>query len=129
MNGIEYLEEKVVNLERKSIDNVDIAKIKREIEKMNRKRNGDWKKGGKMRVALIYTLIYTGLRVSELVGLNQLDLDISERTGTIQVRGKGNKARTVPAPKELRRKLAEYLGERTDDHPAVFLSKSECPHK
>lgn len=47
-------EEKVVSMERKSIDNIDIAKIKREIEKMNRKLNGDWKKGGKMRVAVIY---------------------------------------------------------------------------
>lgn len=122
MNGIDYPEEKIVSIERKSIDNVDIAKVKREIEKMNRKRNGDWKKGGKMRVALVYTLIYTGLRVSELVNLNKDDLDIRERTGTIQVRGKGNKARTVPVPKELRRKLAEYLNERTDGHSALFIS-------
>lgn len=122
MNGIEYPEEKFVSIERKSIDNVDVSKIKREIEKMNRKMNGDWKRGGKMRVALVYTLIYTGLRVSELVSLNRDDLDIRERTGTISVRGKGNKARTVPAPKELRRKLAEYLSERTDDYAALFIS-------
>lgn len=125
MNGIEYPEEKVVNIERKSIDGVDIAKIKREIEKMNRKLNGEWKKGGKMRVALIYTLIYTGLRVTELVNLDRNNLDIRERTGTIQVRGKGNKARTVPAPKELRRKLAEYLNEREDKHSALFISNRQ----
>ncbi|ASV70190.1 tyrosine-type recombinase/integrase [Cytobacillus kochii] len=122
MNGIEYPEEKIVSMERKSVDSVDIAKIKREIEKMNRKLNGEWKKGGKMRVALIYTLIYTGLRVSELVNLNKSHIDIRERTGTIQVSGKGNKARTVPAPKELRRKLTEYMSEREDNHPAVFIS-------
>ncbi|MFS0593197.1 tyrosine-type recombinase/integrase [Cytobacillus horneckiae] len=125
MNVIEYPEEKVVSLERKSIDNIDIAKIKREIEKMNRKLNGDWKKGGKMRVALIYTLIYTGLRVTELVNLNKDDLDIRERTGTIQVIGKGNKSRTVPAPKELRRKLTEYLSEREDNSPVLFISNRE----
>jgi site-specific recombinase XerD len=122
MNGIEYPEEKVVSMERKSIDNIDIAKIKREIEKMNRKLNGDWKKGGKMRVAVIYSLIYTGLRVSELLNLNRDDLDVRERMGSIQVRGKGNKERTVPAPKELRRKLVEYLSERTDGNPALFVS-------
>lgn len=57
MNGVEYREEKSVSIERKSIENVDIAKIKLEIEKMNPKRNGDWKKGGKIRVTLLYTLI------------------------------------------------------------------------
>ncbi|MGX1266797.1 site-specific recombinase XerD [Rossellomorea marisflavi] len=122
MNGIEYPEEKIVSMERKSIDNIDIAKIKREIEKMNRKLNGDWKKGGKMRVALIYSLIYTGLRVSELVNLNQSDIDLRERTGSITTKGKGNKERTIPAPKELRRKLTEYLGEREDHNPALFVS-------
>lgn len=122
MNGIEYPEEKIVSMERKSIDNIDIAKIKREIEKMNRKLNGDWKKGGKMRVALIYSLIYTGLRVSELVNLNQSDIDLRERTGSITTKGKGNKERTIPAPKELRRKLTEYLGEREDQNPALFIS-------
>lgn len=122
MNGIEYPEEKVVSMERKSIDNIDIARIKREIEKMNRKLNGNWKKGGKMRVSVIYSLIYTGLRVSELVNLNREYLDVRERSGVLRVRGKGNKERTVPVPKELRRKLMEYLGERTDDPPALFVS-------
>lgn len=52
--------------------------------------------------------------------MNITDLDIRERTDTISVRGKGNKARTVPAPKELRRKLADYLSKRTDGHTALF---------
>jgi integrase len=80
------------------------------------------KKSGKMRVSVIYSLIYTGLRVSELVNLNREYLDVRERSGVLRARGKGNKERTVPVPKELRRKLMEYLGERTDDHPALFVS-------
>ncbi|WP_274857026.1 hypothetical protein [Bacillus methanolicus] len=52
-----------------------------------------------------------------------------ERTGSIHVRGKGNKEQTVPTPKELRRKLMEYLSERTDSNPALFVSNRGAAHQ
>lgn len=107
----------------KSLDKNDINKIKREIEQMNKKRDGSWKIGGKMRVALFYTMIHTGIRVFELVGLNKENvLELSERKGTLGLVGKGGQYREVPIPKELRFKLIEYLEEREDENEALFVT-------
>jgi site-specific recombinase XerD len=60
--------------------------------------------------AIIMTLLFSGLRVSELVELVVDDITISDRIGSIRVRaGKGNKYRTVPIEKELRKCLADNL--------------------
>jgi site-specific recombinase XerD len=65
--------------------------------------------------AIIMTLLFSGLRVSELVELTTDDVAISERSGSIRVRaGKGNKYRMVPIGKELRKCLSDFLiAERT----------------
>ena len=63
-----------------------------------------------LRDASMLELLYaTGLRVSELVGLDQarLNLDI----GYVLVSGKGNKQRVVPMGDPARRKLERYLEE------------------
>lgn len=62
--------------------------------------------------AIILTLLLTGVRVSELIGLKPADVIISERKGTLTVRGKGNKTRTIPLPSDLRDCLAEYIVEK-----------------
>ena len=62
--------------------------------------------------AIISTLLYTGLRVGELVSLQVDDVTLSERKGVIQVRAeaaKGGKERDVPVPKKAREILREYL--------------------
>ena len=67
--------------------------------------------------AIIYTLLYTGLRVGELAHLKIEDVTLSERKGTIVIRGehaKGGKQRHVPVPQEARRRLVAYL----EEHPA-----------
>jgi site-specific recombinase XerD len=61
--------------------------------------------------AIILTMLMTGVRVSELVNLKPTDIVISERKGTLTVRGKGNKTRTIPMPSDLRNCLGEYLVE------------------
>lgn len=74
----------------------------------------------------------SGLRVSELVGLNRSDTDLSGRL--IKVRGKGKKERIVPITRNSARWIQEYLehpereqdceGHRKEkDHDAVFLNK------
>ncbi|TLN00650.1 integrase [bacterium] len=64
----------------------------------------------KRNTAIIFTLLFAGLRVSELVSLKPDDVSLSERKGIIIVRaGKGNKRRVVPIPRDSRECLGEYL--------------------
>ncbi|HUB77231.1 MAG TPA: tyrosine-type recombinase/integrase, partial [Bryobacteraceae bacterium] len=72
--------------------------------------------------AILELLYGCGVRVSELAGLNLLDLDRSERW--MRVRGKGRKERQVPMPGKAAEALERYLAERpvVRDEPAVFLN-------
>lgn len=66
-----------------------------------------------LRDAAILELLYsTGIRVSELVGLNVRDVDWSN--GTIKVYGKGAKERIVPFGKPARVALQRYLEKRNE---------------
>jgi integrase/recombinase XerD len=61
-----------------------------------------------MRDRLILEMLYaTGMRISELVGLNLGDVDISERLVTC--RGKGGKWRIVPFGRTTHESLEPYL--------------------
>jgi site-specific recombinase XerD len=77
--------------------------------------------------AIISVLLYTGLRVGELVALNLDDVKLSERKGVIQVRAevaKGDKERAVPVPKRAREALQAYLDVRPpDSHEALFIGR------
>ena len=65
-----------------------------------------------LRDRVIFELLYgAGLRVSELVGLNVLDLDCRERW--IRVRGKGRKERQVPFGARAGEALDRYLAARS----------------
>jgi integrase/recombinase XerC len=76
-------------------------------------------------VAILETLYATGIRVSELAGLDLDDLDAHRRT--LRVLGKGRKERTVPIGGPALRALAVWLnGPRQrlagpEAGPAVFL--------
>ena len=78
--------------------------------------------------AMFETLYSTGLRVSELSGMNTGDLDMQQCT--VRVRGKGNKERVVPigekalaAITRYREKLFQEKKDRKDPKP-VFLNKN-----
>jgi integrase/recombinase XerC len=65
-----------------------------------------------VRDKAIMELFYSsGLRLSELLGLDLQDLDLRDRT--VRVLGKGGKARIVPVGKEARESLDRWLKERT----------------
>lgn len=101
------------NIAPKSLERNTRNKLLRAVEQDGNLRN----------IAITYTLLLTGIRVSELVGLNRDDVTIGQRSGSITVRnGKGNVARTIPLPAEARYHLNRYLTTRADDAPALFLS-------
>jgi integrase len=76
--------------------------------------------------AILYTLLYTGLRVGELAHLQIEDVQLSERKGTILVRGdhaKGGKQREVPVPHEARQRLIAYLDQNHTNKGSLFLGQ------
>jgi len=72
--------------------------------------------------AIIETLYSTGMRVSELVGLNLENIDFIG--AVIKVRGKGKKERLVPIGDKALRVIRDYIGRRKQEQPAVFLNKN-----
>ncbi|MBW7876663.1 MAG: tyrosine recombinase XerD [Candidatus Cloacimonetes bacterium] len=77
--------------------------------------------------AIVETLYGCGLRVSELCGLNLVNLEFDE--GFIKVLGKGSKERWVPIGLMASEALRQYLGQErlelraSKTEPAVFLNK------
>ena len=79
--------------------------------------------------AILELLYASGLRVRELVGLNDENVDLGQQL--VRVFGKGRKQRIVPFGEYAGRALAEYLGERdrlvlaspeASGHTPVFVS-------
>jgi integrase/recombinase XerC len=56
---------------------------------------------------VIETLFGTGMRLAELLGVKETDINIYE--GTVKVLGKRNKQRIIPINNELKLLIAEYL--------------------
>lgn len=104
---------KIRHIAPKSLDRNERNRVLREVERTGNLRD----------IAMVYLLVYSGLRVSELVNLNREDVQIRERSGSLTVRkGKGNVSRKVPLPVEARLQLSRYLEIRDDDSSPLFLS-------
>jgi integrase/recombinase XerC len=71
--------------------------------------------------AILETMYSAGLRVSEVVGLDQADLDFD--AGLLRVRGKGRRERLAPMGSYAARALKRWLRVRSGAAAAVFLSK------
>jgi site-specific recombinase XerD len=70
--------------------------------------------------ALLETLYSTGLRVSELVGLNRAQVDLVRKE--FMVRGKGGKTRIVFLSDRAAKIINKYLAARTDNFEPLFLN-------
>ena len=76
-------------------------------------------------LAIIDLLASSGMRVGEMVMLNREDIDFNERECVVI--GKGNKERLVYFDARTKIHLQNYLNERTDANPALFVSL-KAPH-
>lgn len=71
-------------------------------------------------LAMIDLLYSTGIRVGELVGLNISDVNFEERECVVY--GKGDKERRVYFDAKAKLHLQDYLRNRTDNNPALFVT-------
>ena len=80
----------------------------------------------KRDLAMVDLLYSTGIRVGELVHLNVADISFEERECVVF--GKGDKERKVYFDAKAKLHLQDYLKERKDDNPALFVTL-DAPHK
>ena len=73
--------------------------------------------------AILELLFSTGLRVSELCGLNRDSMNLSSKNGSDEfpIRGKGDKIRLVFLSENAKTALKSYLEKREDVDPALFI--------
>ena len=72
-------------------------------------------------LALLELLYSTGMRVSEIHGLNRADIDLVSQQA--KVRGKGRKERIVPIGDHATLALRNYEAKRDSRDPAVFVNQ------
>jgi integrase/recombinase XerC len=110
----------------KWLDKKEQAAIIREVEKrVLAARTAPAKRQAIRDQAVLVILLNTGLRVSELVGLELSDVTVSDRKGKIRVRdGKGTKERLVPLNDSARKAIRAWLSVRPDNESKnLFISQ------
>lgn len=73
--------------------------------------------------AILELLFSTGMRISELIALNRDSVNLDRKE--FMVRGKGQKDRPVFVSDSAALAVADYLSERKDSLPALFLNNSK----
>ena len=92
---------------KKQVKNAPKALSRSDLNRLVRKAK---QSSNALHLAVILTLVNTGLRVGELIALDRSDVEINARSGQIVVRqGKGSKYREVPLNAEARGAIAAYL--------------------
>jgi len=72
--------------------------------------------------AILETFYSTGMRISEVVGLNAEDVDFI--SGVVKAKGKGKKERIVPIGDAAIKALRKYLDKRKKHSEVIFLNRS-----
>ncbi|MEI6228578.1 MAG: site-specific tyrosine recombinase/integron integrase [Candidatus Saccharibacteria bacterium] len=125
---LNYLSKRDINS--LSPEKIDLPKVARkqvtflhydEVERLLEEINTDEESGLRDR-AIIELLFSSGLRVSELVGLDRDHVNTKRRE--FMVRGKGQKDRPVFISESASEHVKNYLAARTDNLPPLFLSYS-----
>lgn len=118
------------NIDALSPDQIELARVKRsqvtfldneELKRLLSQPNSNNESGLRDR-AILELLFSTGLRVSELVGLNKTHINLDRKE--FMVRGKGQKDRPVFVSQDAADWLKLYLNKRMDNLPALFISYS-----
>src|SRR5438046_4772821 len=114
-------------LERKLPDYLDRAEIDLLFEGAERRAAAGGFREGR-RLARLERFYSTGIRLGELAGLNEQDVDVV--SDQLKVRGKGKKERIVPVGKHAGRALRRYyrlrdavLAETRQERRALFVSR------
>lgn len=81
----------------------------------------------KRDTALLETLFSTGLRVSELVSLRRTQVNMKK--DELSVRGKGGKVRVVFLSERARHAIQQYVEQRRDNTPFLFLRHDRAQSK
>jgi len=76
---------------------------------------------GRRDRAILELLYSSGLRVSELIGLNKNDVDFI--SGCLKVTGKGSKQRIVPVGDDALKTLRNYMRTKPDDSDIIFTGR------
>jgi site-specific recombinase XerD len=82
----------------------------------------------KEEIAILKLFRRSGVRLSELIGANRNSLEVvaatdeAPRHARLRVRGKGRKTRTVLISDDALEAVKDYLLERRDKNPALFVS-------
>ncbi len=71
--------------------------------------------------AMLETLFASGMRISELLNLKRAQLD---KSGRVFIQGKGKKQRLIYLTERAKRHIDNYLKERTDEFPYLFVPES-----
>lgn len=95
---------------------LDLSEVTHLIEAPSSKK---WE--GKRDRSILETLYSSGVRVSELVGLNRGDVDLL--SGLLKIRGKGKKERIVPVGDKALGSIREYL----ESLPTPMNKKNDGP--
>ena len=96
-----------------SLDKTERNMLLREVESDGDLRN----------TVIVYTLLHTGIRISELCALNVSDIDIKSEQGHIFIRStSGDIKRVIPLSKDLRSYLTRYIDSLKYKEGALFIS-------
>lgn len=119
--GIDSISPERIELAKVGDRSLDLISVD-ELDRLLKAPSGNSLKSLRDR-AMLELLFSTGLRVSELCGL---DRDIDLRRDELSVRGKGEKIRVVFISDEAKAKLKAYLDKRDDVDDALFAQMGKA---